>query len=91
MSDTVKDIEAKVGACDCPEKAAECLVCCVADALDGLQQDPVAIKRMASELRERAATLGAAVTACCAEAPAEDKAEAPEPHHAAKKHRSHGK
>ena len=63
----LSDLETKVKEAADPNQAAVALVNGLADLLDGLQQDPLAIKGMAAKLRENAGTIGAAVTANAAQ------------------------
>lgn len=59
----LKAIQANVEKCQDLEQSATTLVNGLADALDGLTQDPVAIKALAADLRKDATALGAAICA----------------------------
>lgn len=63
MSVSLKDLEKMVVNGNDPQQSAEILVNGLADQLDGLTHDPVAIWRLATELRDNAVSLGKAITA----------------------------
>lgn len=63
MNDKLTELVAKVKDCVSPKDAATVLVTGVADTLDGLTHDPVAIKALSDDLRASAAVLGDAVIA----------------------------
>lgn len=65
MHETLEALKAKLSACDCHEECAKILVVGVADALDALTQDPVAIKALAADLRAGANELAAACVENC--------------------------
>lgn len=69
MSETLKRIEDKVREATNLNQSAAALVNGVADALDELQQDPVAIKRLAIELRDSSGDLGATIASKVASTP----------------------
>lgn len=61
MADNLKKIVEQVSTHTNSKEAAVALVNGVADQLDGLTHDPVAIKALADELRKGADELGAAI------------------------------
>lgn len=63
MADDLKTLKEKVAANTDPKASAELLVNGVADQLDQLEQDPVAIKALAAEMRKDASGLGEAIMA----------------------------
>ena len=62
---TLKELEANVKGCDCPETSASTLINGLADQLDALTHDPVAIKALAADLRKNVTALSQAI--CCKE------------------------
>lgn len=59
--DTLKELEGKVKAGAGPKESAEILVNGLADQLDALTQDPVAIKALATALRADVSAMAEAV------------------------------
>lgn len=86
MTDNLKELEAKVRAAGTPEASATALVNGLADQLDALTHDPVAIKQLGTDLRAAASELG---KACCEGAPEETKGEVksrqPQPPHSSRR------
>lgn len=61
MTDTLQALMEKVRGADTPENSAAALVNGVADQLDALTHDPVAIKALAAELRQNASPFATAI------------------------------
>ncbi len=76
MSININELETNVRKCAGPDKAAETLIHGVANRLDELTQDPVAVKALSAELRGNAERLGAAICTSAKPRPKEVEVEA---------------